>query len=58
MSTLDTVKAHRFSSDIRIAQATVLQGVSPGRAAGTATAWEKWIDFTRDLGLDPFLQAF
>jgi hypothetical protein len=58
VSTLDSNKAHRFSSDICIAQATVLQGVSPGRAAGTATAWDKWIEFTRDLGLDPFLQAF
>ena len=58
MSTLDSLKAHRFSCDIRTAQATVLQGVSPGRAASAATAWDKWIEFTTDLGLDPFLQAF
>ena len=55
---LDPDKASRFSSDIRTAQATVLQGVSPGRAAGIATAWDKWVEFTSDLGLDPFLQAF
>ena len=58
MSKLDPVKAHRFSCDISIAQATVLQGISPGRATSTATAWSKWIEFTDDLGLDPFLQAF
>ena len=58
MSTLDSVKAHRFSCDIRTAQATVLQGISPGRAHSATTAWSKWIEFTNDLGLDPFLQAF
>ncbi|KAL3823338.1 hypothetical protein ACHAXA_010473, partial [Cyclostephanos tholiformis] len=58
MSTLDADTASRFSSDIRVAQDTVLQGVSPGRAAGIATAWGKWIEFTHDLGLDPFLQTF
>jgi len=55
---LDPDQASRFGGDISIAQATVLQGVSPGRAAGTATAWDKWIEFTSELGLDPFLQAF
>ncbi|KAL3817789.1 hypothetical protein ACHAXA_005822 [Cyclostephanos tholiformis] len=58
MSTLDADTANRFGSDIRVAQDTVLQGVSPGRAAGIATAWGKWIEFTHDLGLDPFLQTF
>ena len=58
MSTLDSVKAHRFSCDIRTAQATVLQGISPGRAHSATTAWSKWIEFTNNLGLDPFLQAF
>ena len=55
---LDPIKAHCFSCDIRTAQATVLQGISPGCATSTATAWSKWIEFTNDLGLDPFLQAF
>ena len=27
-------------------------------ATSAATAWSKWIEFTDDLGLDPFLQAF
>ena len=36
----------------------MLQGISPGRATHTATAWDKWIEFTADLGLDPFLQAW
>ena len=58
MSTLDPFKAHRFRCDIGIAQTTVLQGVSPGRASSAATAWTKWLEFTTDVGLDPFLQAF
>lgn len=58
MSTLDPVKQHCFSRDFSAAQQTVLQGISPGRATSTATAWDKWIEFTTDLGLDPFLQAF
>ena len=58
MSTLDPVKQHCFSRDFSTAQQTVLQGISPGRATSTATAWDKWIEFTTDLGLDPFLQAF
>ncbi|KAL3806886.1 hypothetical protein ACHAXA_000796 [Cyclostephanos tholiformis] len=58
MSMLDADTANRFGSDIRVAQDTVLQGVSPGQAAGIATAWGKWLEFTHDLGLDPFLQTF
>jgi hypothetical protein len=58
LSNLDPIKAHRFSRDFSIAQETVLAGVSPGRAASGAAAWSKWIDFTRDLGIDPFLQTF
>ena len=56
MSTLDADTANRFSGDIRIAQDTILQGISPGRASGIAIAWteffgdklgatmEKWTD--------------
>ena len=58
MSTLDPVKEHCFRRDFGAAQQTVLQGISPGRATSTVTAWDKWIEFTTDLGLDPFLQAF
>ena len=58
MSTLDPIKAHRFRSDISTAQKTVLQGISPGHASSAATAWTKWLEFTSDMGLDPFLQAF
>jgi hypothetical protein len=58
MSTLDPVKEHRFRGDFSTAQQTVLQGISPGRASSTVTAWDKWIEFTSDLGVDPFLQAF
>ena len=58
MSTLDPVKEHRFRSDFSTAQQTVLQGISAGRASSTVTAWDKWIEFTNDLGVDPFLQAF
>lgn len=58
MSTLDPVKEHSFRRDFGAAQQTVLQGISPGRATKTVTAWDKWIEFTTDLGLDPFLQAF
>jgi hypothetical protein len=35
------VKAHCFSRDFDIAQATVLEGVSPGRASSGAKAWSK-----------------
>ena len=58
MSTLDPIKAHHFRCDISIAQTTVLQGISLGRASSAATAWAKWIEFTTDVGLDPFLQVF
>ena len=58
MSTLDTIPENCFHCDFGIAQQTVLQGISPGRATQTATAWDKWIEFTSDLGLDPFLQAW
>ena len=58
MSTLDPVKEHRFNSDFSTAQQTVLQGLSAGRSSSTVTAWDKWIEFTSDLGVDPFLQAF
>ena len=58
MSDLDPIAADGFRHDFGTAQATVLQGISPGRASSTATAWEKWVDFTNDLGLDPFFQAF
>jgi len=53
MSTLDPVKEHCFSRDFGAAQQTVLQGIFPGRATSTVTAWDKWIEFTTDLGLDP-----
>ena len=39
-------------------QAAIAQGVSSGRARATITSWEKWLIFTTDLGLDPFLKAF
>jgi len=58
MSTLDPVKENCFRRDFGAAQQTVLHGISPGRATSTVTAWDKWIEFTTDLGLDPFLQAF
>ncbi len=58
LSNLDPIKAHRFSRDFGIAQETILAGVSPGHAASGATAWSKWIDFTRDLGINLFLQTF
>jgi hypothetical protein len=55
---LDPVKAHCFSRDFGVAQATVLEGVSPGRTSSGAKAWSKWINFTHDLGFDAFLQTF
>ncbi|KAL3822497.1 hypothetical protein ACHAXA_002515 [Cyclostephanos tholiformis] len=50
--------ADRFRGDLSAAQATVLAGVSPGRATSNATAWSKWIAFTGELGVNPFLEAF
>jgi hypothetical protein len=58
VSTLDPIHHNCYCRDFGIAQQTVLQGISPGRATQTATAWNKWIEFTSDLGLDPFLQAW
>ncbi len=58
LSNLDPIKAHRFSRDFGVAQKTLLAGVSPGRAASGATAWNQWVAFTSDLGIDPFLQTF
>ena len=58
MSSLDPLTADRFRGDLSTAQATVLEGVSPGRASSNAAAWSKWIDFTSELGIDPFLEAF
>ena len=58
MSTPNTIPTNYFSRDFGIAQQTVLQGLSPGQATSTATAWDKWIEFTTDLGLNPFLQSW
>ena len=58
MSGLDPLTADCFRGDLSAAQATVLAGVSPGRATSNATAWSKWIAFTGELGVDPFLEAF
>ena len=58
LSGLHPVTAGNFCSDLSTAQATVLTGVSPGRAASAATAWDQWCLFTTNLGVDPFLQAF
>ena len=58
LSSLDPDVAGRFRSTLRAAQKTVAKGVSSGRAKSTITSWEKWRDFTSELGLDPFLQTF
>ena len=58
MSNLDPIQSNCFRSDFGIAQQTVLQVISQGRATQTATAWDKWIKFTSDLRLNPFLQAW
>ncbi|KAL3816142.1 hypothetical protein ACHAXA_001629 [Cyclostephanos tholiformis] len=50
--------ADRFRGDLSAAQATVLAGVSPGRATSNATAWSKWIAFTAFQDKVPFLQIF
>eukprot|EP00804_Cyclotella_cryptica_P004091 CCRYP_019114-RC/>CCRYP_019114-RC protein AED:0.35 eAED:0.10 QI:0/0/0/1/0/0/2/0/352 len=48
----------RFCHNLRIAQETVTKGVSSSRAQKSISYYSHWIDFTTDLGLDPFLQAF
>ena len=58
LSSLDPNVAGRFRSTLRAAQKTVAKGVSSGRAKSTITSWEKWRDFTSELGLDPFLETF
>ncbi len=44
--------------DFSTAQEAVTTRFSPGRASSAITAWDIWSNFTGDLGLDPFLQAF
>jgi len=58
LSGLDPIRANRFRRDFGIAQETVLQGVSSGRASSAVTVWDIWIQFTHSMGLDPFLEAF
>ncbi len=58
MSHLDADTANRFRRDFGIAQDTVHLGVSPGCDASSAVAWAKLVQFTGELGLDPFLEAF
>lgn len=55
---MDAAVRARFVDHFRVAAETVSKGVSSGRAKGTVTYWEKWLDFTTELGLDPFLEAF
>ena len=55
---MDASVRARFVDHLRLAAETVGKGVSSGRAKGTVTYWEKWLDFTTELGLDPFLEAF
>ena len=58
LSGVDAAVRTRFVDHLRVAAETVGKGVSSGRAKGTITYWEKWLDFTTELGLDPFLEAF
>lgn len=58
LSGLDTATGARFRDTLGAAQKTVSKGVSSGRAQTTVRAWEKWLDFTNELGIDPFLEAF
>ena len=55
---MDAAKQARFRDHLRLVAQTVSQGVSSGRAKSAYTAWRQWLDFTSDVGLDPFLEAF
>ena len=58
LSGLDPVVETRFRNTLCTAQETAAKGVSGGRGRATITSWEKWLNFTDELGLDPFLKAF
>eukprot|EP00804_Cyclotella_cryptica_P003096 CCRYP_006083-RB/>CCRYP_006083-RB protein AED:0.19 eAED:0.39 QI:0/0/0/1/0/0/2/0/333 len=58
LSSLDPSIKTCFCHNLRIAQETVTKGVSSSRAQKSISYYSHWIDFTTDLGLDPFLQAF
>eukprot|EP00804_Cyclotella_cryptica_P015208 CCRYP_000735-RA/>CCRYP_000735-RA protein AED:0.27 eAED:0.27 QI:0/0/0/1/0/0/2/0/302 len=54
LSSLDPSIKTRFCHNLRIAQETVTKGVSSSRAQKSISYYSHWIDFTTDLGLDPF----
>ncbi len=58
LSSLDPIVGARFRHHFSIAQKTVSEGVSSGRACSSLKHYDKWLSFTHDLGLDPFLEAF
>lgn len=55
---MDPIVGARFRHHFSIAQKTVSKGVSAGRARSSIKHYDKWLSFTNDLGLDPFLEAF
>ncbi|KAL7526015.1 LOW QUALITY PROTEIN: hypothetical protein ACHAXR_001276, partial [Thalassiosira sp. AJA248-18] len=58
VSGLDTATGAHFRETLGAAQKAVSNEVSSGRAQTTIRAWEKWLDFTDELGINPFLEAF
>ncbi|KAL7535855.1 hypothetical protein ACHAXR_006782 [Thalassiosira sp. AJA248-18] len=58
LSDLDTATGACFCDTLGAAQKTVSTGVSSGRAQTAVRAWDKWLDFTDEMGINPFLQAF
>ena len=55
---MDTVSSDDFLCDFRAAQQDVEAGVSLGRASMFNTHWNRWLDFTSSLALEPLLETF
>ena len=58
LSCLDVSTALLFRNHLGTAAEIVVKGVSPGRTTSCIGQWQAGIDFTSELGIDPFLEAF
>ena len=55
METCPASTSADFRRDLSAATEDVQRGVSAGRSAAGNTQWDKWVLYTTQLGLDPFL---
>ena len=57
MASCPPTVANDFRSDLGTATEDVQRGISAGCSAASNTHWDKWVEFTNLLGLDPFLHS-